>query len=216
MFSTNDRLFIPLCGIIGAGKSTLAVKLSEIMGLPLYKESVADHPMLADFYDNMPEYAFPLQVSLLTQRCAQQQKITWNGKGAIQDRSIYEDPIFAKKLADDGIMKKEFYEEYNKLFSIMSKFLQHPSFIIYLYVTPDIAYRRMKKRNRKIEQNLPKEYIESLFKYYEEFIISISTKIPVIKIDWNKDEPDDEEITKIAEAIKCEILSKKIRTVSLQ
>ncbi len=48
-----------------AGKSTLAAALAERMGLPLFKEPVADNVYLADFYADMARYAFPLQVGVM-------------------------------------------------------------------------------------------------------------------------------------------------------
>jgi deoxyadenosine/deoxycytidine kinase len=57
---------------------------------------VVDNEYLADFYQNMAKYSFQLQVYLLNHRFRQHQEIIWCGKGAVQDRSIYEDAIFAK------------------------------------------------------------------------------------------------------------------------
>ena len=49
--------------LLGAGKSTLATKLAEKMGLPCFYEPVADNAYLADFYRDPSRYSFPLQVS---------------------------------------------------------------------------------------------------------------------------------------------------------
>lgn len=49
-----------------------------------------------DFYQNMTKYAFPLQIYLLNRRFRQHQQIIWQGKGGVQDRTIYEDSVFAK------------------------------------------------------------------------------------------------------------------------
>lgn len=62
--SSND-LFISISGLIGAGKTTLANKLGEKMGLPCFHEPVIDNTYLADFYRDPSRYSFPLQVSLV-------------------------------------------------------------------------------------------------------------------------------------------------------
>ena len=40
------------------------------------------------------KYSFALQVYLLNKRFKQQQQIIWQGKGGVQDRTIYEDSVF--------------------------------------------------------------------------------------------------------------------------
>ena len=40
-----------------------------------------------------------LQVYLLNKRFSQQQQIIWSGRGGVQDRTIYEDSVFARVRA---------------------------------------------------------------------------------------------------------------------
>ena len=82
--------------MIGAGKSTLAAALAQKLNLPVYYEPVTDNTYLEDFYKDRKKYGFAMQVYLLNARFKQQQEIIWGGKGGVQDRSIYEDSIFAK------------------------------------------------------------------------------------------------------------------------
>jgi hypothetical protein len=78
------------------GKSTLAKSLGEALGLPVHYEEVMENDYLTDFYGDMRRYAFPLQIYLLNRRFRQHQQIIWQGKGGVQDRTIYEDSVFAK------------------------------------------------------------------------------------------------------------------------
>ena len=59
---SSQDIFISISGIIGAGKTTLATKLAEKMGLPCFYEPVIDNVYLTDFYQNPARYSFPLQV----------------------------------------------------------------------------------------------------------------------------------------------------------
>ena len=93
----ND-LFIGIAGMIGAGKSTLATALGAHLDLPVYYEPVKDNAYLADFYRDTAKYAFATQIYLLNRRFQQHQEIIWRGGGGVQDRTIYEDAVFAKML----------------------------------------------------------------------------------------------------------------------
>lgn len=95
-----ENVYISIAGLIGAGKTTLAKALAEVLGLPVHYEPVTDNVYLEDFYKDMKRYGFPLQIYLLNKRYRQQQQIVWEGRGGVQDRTIYEDAIFAKMLRE--------------------------------------------------------------------------------------------------------------------
>ena len=87
------------------GESTCSLErvgeaLAEVLGLPVHYEPVTDNVYLEDFYKDMKRYGFPLQIYLLNKRYRQQQQIVWEGRGGVQDRTIYEDAIFAKMLRE--------------------------------------------------------------------------------------------------------------------
>jgi hypothetical protein len=119
------------------GKSTLATALAKELGLPVYYEPVIDNIYLADFYQDMKKYSFPLQIYLLNKRFKQQQQIIWEGKGGVQDRTIYEDSVFARMLRDSGHMEERDFRTYMELFSNMSNFMKKPNIIVHLDVSPE-------------------------------------------------------------------------------
>ena len=97
----NPRLsnaFISIAGLIGVGKSTLAKALAGHLGFDVHYEPVQDNEYLEDFYRDTARYAFATQIYLLNRRFQQHQEIIWKGRSAVQDRTIYEDSIFAKML----------------------------------------------------------------------------------------------------------------------
>lgn len=178
--------FIGISGIIGAGKTTLATALSKLIDLPVYYEPVIDNIYLEDFYKDMSKYSFPLQIYLLNKRFIQHQQIIWSGKGGIQDRTIYEDTIFAKILYEDGYMDKRDYDTYIDLFNNMSNLMKKNTLIVHLDVTPEEAMDRIKERARGCEVGISIDYLRKLYNGYNSFIDDISRIIPVIRIRYDK------------------------------
>lgn len=188
-------LFIGIAGIIGAGKSTLARALGEHLGLPVYYEPVADNEYLEDFYRDTKTYSFATQIYLLNRRFQQHQEIIWRGGGGVQDRTIYEDAIFAKTLVDLDLMQERDYRTYLQLFRHMSNFMCRPNLIIYLDVTPERSMERVRQRARAVENSLSLPYLQALYTEYESFIKGISRTIPVIRVDWDRFRDADEMAT---------------------
>lgn len=184
-FLKKENFFIALSGIIGAGKSTLADALSKVTGLPVYYEKVSDNRYLRDFYKDMKKYSFSLQVDLLTNRFSQQSQLHALKNGGIMDRSIYEDSVFARMLTEQGLMEPRDFETYQNLFSIVLPFIVKPSCILHLDVSPEISLERIKKRGREEEKGITLEYLKSLSRAYDAFLIEISKSIPVIRLNWN-------------------------------
>ena len=185
-------VFIGIAGVIGAGKSTLAKALGDHLNLPVYYEPVADNEYLADFYADTKTYSFATQIYLLNRRFQQHQEIIWRGGGGVQDRTIYEDAVFAKTLVDLGLMRERDYRTYLHLFRHMSNFMCRPSLIVYLDVKPERSMERVRQRSREVESGITLEYLQALYTEYERFIADISRAVPVIRVDWDRFHDVDE------------------------
>jgi deoxyadenosine kinase len=180
------NIFIGIAGMIGAGKSTLATALGKHLGIDCYYEPVADNEYLADFYRDTARYSFAMQVYLLNRRFQQHQEIIWRGRSAVQDRTIYEDSIFAKMLAETGLMDRRDYETYVQLFRNMSNFMCKPNVIVYLDVSPEASAARIESRSREVESGISLDYLRALHAGYQEFVATISKVIPVIRVDYER------------------------------
>lgn len=206
-------------GTVGVGKSSLMEILSEELGLTIFPEPVVDNPLLPLFYENMKQYGFALQVFFLNNRfrmIKEGQKLD----GAIMDRSIYGDVIFAKMLHDQGNMSKEEIGCYLDLFANMMEHLPTPELVIYLRTDTEGAIEKIKKRGRECEQNTDRQYWEDLNREYDEYFstysISPALIINVSDLDYVNNENDRKLIVntikeKLAE-IRNENTSQNINT----
>jgi deoxyadenosine kinase len=181
-----ERLFIGIAGMIGAGKSTLAKALGEHLDIDVFYEPVQDNEYLEDFYRDTKTYAFATQIYLLNRRFQQHQEIIWTGRSAVQDRTIYEDLVFAKMLVNLGLMDERDFRTYVQLFNHMSNFMCKPNVIVYLDVTPERSMERIQARSRGVESGIKMEYLEALYVEYGNFIRDISRVLPVIRIDYDR------------------------------
>ena len=184
--SPLGNAFIGIAGLIGAGKTTLAKALGEHLGLDVHFEPVIDNEYLDDFYRETAKYAFAMQIYLLNRRFQQHQEIIWRGRGGVQDRTIYENAIFAKTLVDQGLMEHRDYETYVSLFRNMANFMCRPHVIVYLDVSPEISMERIRERARGCEVGVELPYLEALSRSYEDFLADISKLIPVLRVNYNQ------------------------------
>ena len=187
-------------GTVGVGKSSLMEILSEEFGLTVFPEPVVDNPLLPLFYDNMKQYGFALQVFFLNNRF-RMIKAGQKLEGAIMDRSIYGDVIFAKMLHDQGNMSKAEIDCYLDLFANMMEHLPTPELVIYLRTDTESAIKKIKKRGRECEQNTDHQYWEDLNKEYDDYFssysISPSLVIDVTNMDYVNNKEDRDYIVKL-------------------
>lgn len=181
-----EKLFIGIAGMIGAGKSTLATSLAKHLDIDVYYEPVENNEYLEDFYRDTARYSFATQIYLLNKRFAQHQEIIWRGRSAVQDRTIYEDSIFAQMLAETGLMDARDYRTYLELFGNMSNFMCKPNLIIYLDVSPERSMERIRARGRNVETGISMDYLRALYQGYQDFVNDISRVIPVISVDYDR------------------------------
>lgn len=168
--NNTNPMFVVVAGNIGSGKTTLTNKLSERLGWKPHFESVQDNPYLADFYDDMSRWSFPLQVYFLTHRFNTHKIIENSPASSVQDRSIYEDAnIFARALHESGKLDKRDYENYCNLYQSMIAYLNPPTLMIFLRRSVPKLLERIKQRGRDYEQAIPVDYLTSLNKYYDDW-----------------------------------------------
>ncbi len=179
-------MHIAIVGNIGAGKTTLAQKLSHHFKWDLLLEAVEDNPYLKDFYEDMPRWAFHLQIYFLNSRFQQVKQINQSNSTIIQDRTIYEDAyIFAHNLHQSGLMTQRDYDNYIGIFQSIISMVKPPDLMIYLKADLPKLIERIEKRGRDYESNIRLDYLRHLNEHYENWIKSYDSG-KLLVIDVNK------------------------------
>lgn len=161
--------FITIEGNIGAGKTTLAVKLAEHLQAKLILEGFADNPFLPKFYQEPEQYAFPLELFFMAERYKQLKELL-SGQD-IFSRHTVSDYLFVKSLLFAKMnLKDDEFALYQKLFDIINPQLAQPDLLIYLHAPVSKLQQNIKKRNRAYEQQIPDTYLANVQDMYTQFI----------------------------------------------
>ncbi len=198
-YNFSDYNYIAIEGNIGAGKTSLATKISNDFNAKLILERFKDNPFLPKFYSDSARYAFPLEMSFLADRYQQLvddiTQFDLFKDLVIADYDVNKSLIFAKIT-----LSEEEYALYRKLFQVMQKDLPKPDLYVYLYQDTERLLDNIKKRGRDYEQSIPAVYLQKLNTGYLEFIKSQRTDnikiIDITKMDFLKDRRDYLEILK--------------------
>ena len=167
------KRLILVAGNIGSGKTSLTERIGARLGWLIAYESVVDNPYLPDFYANMREWAFHLQIYFLGHRAEQHLQMAQDPRSAIIDRSIYEDAhIFARALHHLGNINERDYQTYRHLYQLVVKRLPPPSLLVYLKAPVSVLMDRIQQRGREIETGIDEDYLTLLDTYYDEWIQS--------------------------------------------
>lgn len=173
---------ICVLGCIGSGKTCLSRCLQEVIDheegdcLGLY-EPVESNPLLPLYYQDPHRYAFSMQVYMLNRRFEQQklaQSAAFVGISSVQDSSMFGDSCFVEMLRKDGVLCETEVEIYSSLFANMSREVMYPSLIVYLNCPPEVAKKRIEKRGRECEKDIPISYLQSLKSELDVFISDFS------------------------------------------
>jgi deoxyadenosine/deoxycytidine kinase len=161
--------YIVIEGNIGAGKTSLTTRIAQELSARLILEEFADNPFLPKFYENPERYAFPLELSFLSERFSQLKK------------DLMKEDLFAPKVMSDYFISKcQIFaknnlhnDEYNlflKMFEIVESNTPKPDLLVYLYQNVDQLLMNIHKRGREYEKHITAEYLENIQQQYLEFI----------------------------------------------
>ena len=160
-----------VAGNIASGKTSLTERIGTRLGWRTAYESVADNPYLSDFYADMGQWSFHLQVFFLGHRARQHLELAQSPDSAIADRSIYEDAhIFARALYHLGNLSERDYQAYREVFELTVSSLPRPDLLLYLKAPVPVLLARIDQRGRAMERGITSEYLSLLETFYGEWL----------------------------------------------
>lgn len=162
---------VVVAGNIGVGKTSLTERMGDRLDWRTDFESVSDNPYLAEFYDDMRQWSFHLQIFFLGHRAEQYLEAARDSRSAILDRSIYEDSyIFARALHHLNNINERDYQSYRRLFKLVVEGLPKPDLLVYLKAPVDVLMERIEKRARGMETGITSEYLTLLDSFYDDWL----------------------------------------------
>lgn len=191
------NIIISIEGNIGSGKSTILKQLKNYTDNIVYIdepvdewESIKDsnnNSILELFYANQEKHAFNFQILAYITRLRliiNAIKINKN-KIIICERSIFTDKyVFAKMLFDQNKISDIEWKTYNYWFSTFEE-ITRLNGIIYVDTNPETCFKRIKKRNRNGESNIPINYLKECDLKHHEWIDN--TKVKKLIINGNEE-----------------------------
>lgn len=191
-------------GNIGAGKSTFLQLLGQqfpalsvaLEPLNDWQKKVYGQSLLANFYQQPKRWAYTLETLAMT--CRVREHIAHQAdstKVHVVERSIYSGHYcFTKNSYESGFMTNLEWQLYSSWFNLLIPGkCKTPNGFIYLQVDPEIAYERVKKRNRLTEKQLSLAYLRLLETKHDEFLIQKKDllkelqNVPVLTLNCNKE-----------------------------
>jgi deoxyadenosine/deoxycytidine kinase len=196
---TNKELrYIAIEGVIGAGKTSLAKRISEELNAKIVFEQFDNNPFLEKFYVDRKRLAFQTQMFFLINRFKQQQELH---QGDLFSEHIICDYIFEKdRIFAYMNLSKDELNLYESIYPLLARTLRKPDLVIFLQSSTDRLLHNIKSRNRKIERAITRSYIEELSEAYNHYFFRYNTTPLLIvnssEIDFVSSDKDFDELFK--------------------
>ena len=192
----SDLKHIAIEGVIGAGKTSLTLKLAKLLKGRAVLEKFEENPFLEKFYDDIEHYAFQTQMFFLLSRYKQQQELAQMDlfeQTTVSDYMFEKDKIFAYlNLQDDELRL------YETLVSLLERTVPKPDLVVYLQCNVEHLMANIRKRGRKFERTISAEYIQGLNEAYNYFFFRYKSSPLLIvnadQLDFVNNEKDFENL----------------------
>jgi deoxyadenosine/deoxycytidine kinase len=188
--------YIAIEGVIGAGKTSLALLLGEKLKAKLILEKFEENPFLSKFYTDPERYSLHTQIFFLLSRYRQLQELYQADlfhQYLISDYIFEKDRIFAYlNLADDEL----------KLYETITASIEHnvpvPDLVVYIQCSVERLMENIRKRGREVESRITEQYIHDLNEAYNYFFFRYKGAplliVNATQMDFVNDEAQFEEL----------------------
>jgi len=167
-------------GPIGVGKTSLARRLGQHLGVDLMLEQPEANPFLERFYAEGGRNAFQTQLFFLFQRLEQMRELAQPGmfsKGVVSDFLFAKDALFAALT-----LSAEEYRLYTQIHAQIAPQVPEPDLVIWLQAAPSTLLARIRQRAIGMEQMISAHYLERLCDAYADHFQRYQ-RAPVLAVD---------------------------------
>ena len=186
-----DARHIVVEGPIGAGKTSLAMRLAAHLKASMLLEQPSANPFLARFYQDPKRYALPAQLFFLFQRMDQMRELLqpdFFASRVVADYLLEKDPLFAQlNLADDE------YALYRQMYATLAPQAPRPDLVIYLHAKPETLIARVRRRGIEGERRIGEGYLALLAERYANFFYQYDAAPLIIVNSENLNFADNED-----------------------
>jgi len=159
--------YIVVEGPIGAGKTSLARQLAHHLDGETLLERPEENPFLARFYEDMPRYALPTQLTFLFQRVDQLRGVSQLDlfhRATVADFLLDKDPLFARLNLTDAEFRL-----YEKVWSQLRLEAPTPDLVIYLQAPVETLIERVHRRGVHFERTITAHYLARIADAYSRY-----------------------------------------------
>lgn len=184
--SENAPLHICIEGIIGTGKTSLAMQLAHTFNKQIMLEQPETNPFLAQFYDGVENIGLATQLHFLMQRVDQLAHLPKDNEQRVNtvcDFLFEKDALFAQSILNDQELAL-----YQALHQNVAVSPPKPDLVVYLQADTNTLLDRIAKRGITQEQTIEASYLDKLNDTYTRFFHDYDQAplliINTCDIDW--------------------------------
>lgn len=163
-------------GCIGAGKSTTARRVAELLGWGAVLEQTSSHPFLDAFYSDTVLYALETELNFVLIHYHQLHPLGQSAQ-LVSDFSPVKDLVFAEMNLPPRDLAT-----FTQLYDDLVGRIALPKLTIFLDVPLPELMRRIHERGRPYEMGMSEEYIRRLRDHYERRMDRLGEKVHCLEV----------------------------------
>jgi deoxyadenosine/deoxycytidine kinase len=183
----SSPLYVSVSGGIAVGKTTLTSQLaSQLPDCQAFIEHPGRNPYLADFYADMPRWAFHSRIGMMALFASHFKDFDRSREVILLDRCIQELITFAHLHVDRGNLSARDFSIYQMLYDGFAALAPPMDVVVYLTCSPTLAVQRIGQRGRAFEREVTEPYLRAVEEYYEQWLAGLPAGTTVLR--YNTDE----------------------------
>lgn len=198
-----NRVFIAIEGVVGVGKSSMQELLTKHLdsadGLV---QSFENHPYLELFYEDQASYRVETMMIFLFMGFHQLRHFHSDKRLVISDFMFEKYKIFAQLTLAEDEFNNIFLPSYTRLKTL----LPQPDLVVWLKASPTTILNRIRKRGRKMEQEVDSSYLSRMSDLYAEYFATSPYRILEIDADEDMVDPQSPKFAAVLQAVEGRLI----------